>query len=104
MHIHVEARRNKSPVAAGPARYSQLDGPYPFCWLDATFLKDRHEHRVVSLAVVITVGVNCDGQREVLGLDVGPSEDEAFWLAFLRSLVARGLNGSSWSAVTATRV
>jgi transposase-like protein len=43
--------------------------------------------------VVIAVGVNSDGQREVLGVDVGPSEDGAFWLAFLRSLVARGLSG-----------
>jgi len=48
---------------------------------------------VVSMAVVIAVGVNSDGQREVLGVDVGPSEDGAFWLAFLRSLVARGLRG-----------
>ncbi|MGI9148602.1 MAG: IS256 family transposase, partial [Chloroflexota bacterium] len=61
--------------------------------LDATFLKVRQKHRVVSMAVVIAVGVNCDGQREVLGLDVGPSEDGAFWLAFLRNLVARGLSG-----------
>jgi putative transposase len=74
-------------------RTRRLDGAYPFCWLDATFLKVRQEHRVVSMAVVIAVGVNCDGQREVLGLDVGPSEDGAFWLAFLRSLVARGLSG-----------
>ena len=74
-------------------RTRKLDGSYPFCWLDATFLKVRQEHRVVSMAVVIAVGVNCDGQREVLGLDIGPSEDGAFWLAFLRSLVARGLSG-----------
>jgi transposase-like protein len=74
-------------------RTRKLDGQYPCCWLDATFLKVRHEHRVVSMAVVIAVGVNQDGQREVLGLDVGPSEDGAFWLAFLRGLVARGLSG-----------
>src|SRR6266545_838683 len=74
-------------------RTRKLDGPYPFCWLDATFIKVRHDHRVVSMAVVIAVGVNSDGQREVLGVDVGPSEDSAFWLAFLRGLVARGLNG-----------
>jgi putative transposase len=74
-------------------RTRKLDGSYPFCWLDATFLKVRHEHRVVSMAVVIAIGVNCDGQREVLGVDVGPSEDGAFWLAFLRGLVARGLSG-----------
>jgi putative transposase len=70
-----------------------LVGPYPYVWLDATYLKVRQDGRVVSMAVVIAIGVNGDGQREVLGLDVGPSEDGAFWLAFLRSLVARGLGG-----------
>jgi putative transposase len=74
-------------------RTRKLDRSYAYCQLDATFVKVRQEHRVVSMAVVIAVGVNQDGQREVLGLDVGPSEDGAFWLAFLRSLVARGLNG-----------
>jgi len=74
-------------------RTRKLDGPYPFCWLDATFLKVRHDYRVVSMAVVIAVGVNSDGQREVLGVDDGPSEDGAFWLTFLRSLIARGLSG-----------
>ena len=56
-------------------------------------MKARDGGRVVSTAVVIAIGVNGDGQREVLGLDVGPSEDGAFWLRFLRSLVARGLRG-----------
>ena len=74
-------------------RTRKLDGPYAYVQLDATFVKVRQEHRVVSMAVVIAVGVNQDGQREVLGLDVGPSEDGAFWHAFLRSLVARGLSG-----------
>jgi transposase-like protein len=74
-------------------RTRKLEGPYPYCWLDATFLKVRDGGRVVSMAVVIAVGVNAEGQREILGLDVGPSEDGAFWLAFLRSLVARGLSG-----------
>jgi putative transposase len=74
-------------------RTRPLEGPYPVCWLDATFLKVRQEHRVVGMAVVIAVGVNREGQREVLGVDVGPSEDGAFWLAFLRGLVARGLSG-----------
>src|SRR5919204_6845995 len=74
-------------------RTRKLDGPYPYCWLDATFLKVREGGRVVSMAVVIAVGVNAEGQREILGLDVGPSEDGAFWLAFLRSLVTRGLSG-----------
>jgi transposase-like protein len=74
-------------------RSRPLEGEYPYVWLDATFVKARDGGRVVSQAVVIAIGVNGDGQREVLGLDVGPSEDGAFWLAFLRSLVARGLSG-----------
>jgi putative transposase len=74
-------------------RTRKLDGPYPYLWLDATFLKVRQDGRVVSLAVVLAIGVNAGGQREVLGLDVGPSEDGAFWVQFLRSLVARGLAG-----------
>jgi transposase-like protein len=65
---------------------------YPYLWLDATFLKGRQQGRVVAQAVVIAIGLTATtGQREVLGLDVGPSEDGAFWLAFLRGLVARGL-------------
>jgi putative transposase len=74
-------------------RTRKLDGPYPYVWLDATFLKVRQDGRVVSLAVVLAIGVGASGQREVLGLDVGPSEDGAFWVQFLRSLVARGLSG-----------
>jgi putative transposase len=70
-----------------------LEGSYPYVWLDATFVKVRDGGRVVGMAVVIAIGVNGDGQREVLGLDVGPSEDGAFWLRFLRRLVARGLAG-----------
>jgi transposase-like protein len=74
-------------------RTRKLDGPYPYIWLDATFPKVRQDGRVVSMALVIAIGVNARGEREVLGLDVGASEDGAFWLAFLRSLVARGLSG-----------
>jgi putative transposase len=74
-------------------RNRPLEGVFPYVWLDATFVKARDGGRVVSQAVVIAIGVNGDGQREVLGLDVGPSEDGAFWLSFLRSLVARGLSG-----------
>src|SRR5690242_4124267 len=75
-------------------RTRKLEGTYPYIWLDATFLKVRQDHRVVSMAVVIAVGLNAaTGQREVLGVDVGPSEDGAFWLRFLRALVARGLTG-----------
>lgn len=74
-------------------RTRELSADYPYLWLDATYLKVRENGRVVSLAVVIAIGVTFAGEREVLGLDVGPSEDGAFWRAFLRGLVARGLRG-----------
>jgi putative transposase len=66
---------------------------FPYVFLDATYLKARVDGRVVSRAVVIATGVTADGGREILGLDVGDSEDGAFWTAFLRSLKARGLQG-----------
>jgi putative transposase len=70
------------------------EASYPYVWLDATYVKARAQGRVAGQAVVIAMGLNATtGQREVLGLDVGPSEDGAFWLAFLRGLLARGLSG-----------
>jgi putative transposase len=66
---------------------------YPYVFLDATYGKARVNHRVVSQAVVVAFGVAADGRREVLGFDVGDSENEAFWTGFLRSLKARGLGG-----------
>lgn len=74
-------------------RNRPLEGRYPYVWLDALYLKVRQNHRVVSLALVIALGVNELGEREVLGFALGGSETEAFWLEFLRSLVQRGLNG-----------
>jgi putative transposase len=75
-------------------RNRELEGPYPYIWLDATYLKSRQDGRVTSTAVVIAVGVKGDtGEREVLGFEVGPSEDGAFWTTFVRSLVDRGLWG-----------
>ena len=62
-------------------------------FLDATYCKARVDHQVVSQAVVVAIGVRADGHREVLGVDVGDSENGAFWTAFLRSLKARGLGG-----------
>lgn len=66
---------------------------FPYVFLDATYLKGRVDHQVVSRAVVVATGVSMDGHREVLGCAVGDSEDGAFWTAFLRSLRARGLGG-----------
>ncbi len=68
-------------------------GPYTYVWLDALFHKVREGGRVVSVATVIATGVNGDGHREVLGVDVFTAEDGAGWTAFLRGLVARGLSG-----------
>ena len=72
---------------------SLAETAYPYVFLDATYCKARVHHRVVSQAVVVAVGVTADGHREVLGIDVGDSEDGAFWTAFLRGLKARGLGG-----------
>lgn len=76
-------------------RTRRLEAAYPYVWLDATFVKVRAGGRVVNQAVVIAIGVRESGEREVLGLDVGASEDGAFWLGFLRSLLARGLPGGA---------
>ncbi len=70
-----------------------IDGEHPYVWLDATFHKVREAGRVISMATVVAVGVNTEGWRQVLGIAAGPSEDHAFWTAFLRSLVRRGLKG-----------
>ncbi len=66
---------------------------YPYVWLDATYLKCREGSRVTSVAAVVAIGVTAAGEREVLGLDIGSSEDAAFWTEFLRGLVTRGLSG-----------
>ncbi|GAB3976545.1 hypothetical protein GCM10029978_063710 [Actinoallomurus acanthiterrae] len=70
---------------------SLADQPFRYVFLDATYCKARVDHRVVSQAIV--AGVAADRRREVLGFDVGDSEDGAFWTAFLRSLKTRGLHG-----------
>jgi putative transposase len=69
------------------------DTSYPYVFLDATYCKARVDRQVVSQAVVVAIGVRADGHREVLGVDVGDSENGAFWTGFLRSLKARGLSG-----------
>ena len=74
-------------------RNRPLEGNYPYVWLDAMYLKVRQNHRIVSLAMVIAIGVSEKGQRKMLGFGLGASETEAFWQEFLRSLVKRGLKG-----------
>jgi transposase-like protein len=70
-----------------------LEGDWSYLWLDATYVKLRQAGRIVSVAVIIAVGVNDDGRREILGMTVGASEAETFWTEFLRSLARRGLRG-----------
>ncbi|MFH6784843.1 MULTISPECIES: IS256 family transposase [Methylobacterium] len=70
-----------------------IKGERPYPWIDATYVKVRQNHRIVSAAVIMAVGVNTDGRREALGFDIGPSEAETFWTAFLRKLAWRGLRG-----------
>ena len=70
-----------------------LEGDWPYLWIDATYIKVREAGRIVSKAVIIAVGVNTEGVREVLGMAIGPSEAEPFWTNFLRSLTRRGLRG-----------
>src|SRR5919108_2011034 len=70
-----------------------IEGDWPYLWIDATYVKMRQAGRIVSVAVIVAVGVNSDGRREILGMDVGPSEAETFWTEFLRKLARRGLRG-----------
>ena len=70
-----------------------IEGDWPYVWLDATYVKVRRDHHIVAVAVIVAVGVNSDGRREVLGMTVGHCEAEPFWAEFLRSLTRRGLRG-----------
>ena len=70
-----------------------IEGDWPYLWIDATYVKAREAGRIVSVAVIVAVAVNTDGQRQVLGMKVGASEAEPFWTEFLRSLTRRGLRG-----------
>jgi transposase-like protein len=70
-----------------------IEGDWPYLWIDATYVKVRQNGRIVSVAVIIAVGVNSDGRREVLGMEIGASEAEPFWTGFLRKLARRGLRG-----------
>jgi putative transposase len=94
---------SKSQVSAMAAELDELvegfrsrpldAGPYTFVWIDALTQKVREGGRTVSVHCLIATGVNAEGYREILGIDVTSSEDGAGWLAFLRGLVARGLTG-----------
>jgi transposase-like protein len=70
-----------------------IEGDWPYLWIDATYVKVREAGRIVSVAVTIAVAVNTDGRREVLGMAIGASEAETFWVEFLRKLKRRGLAG-----------
>jgi len=70
-----------------------IEGDWLYLWVDATYLKVRQNGRIVSVAAIVAVGVNADGRREVLGLEIGASEAETFWTGFLRKLARRGLRG-----------
>ena len=70
-----------------------LEGDWPYLWIDATYVQVRESGRIVSVAVIVAVAVNSDGRREVLGMDIDPSEAETFWTAFLRKLAQRGVRG-----------
>jgi len=74
-------------------RQRPLEGSYPYVWLDALYLKVRSNHRIISQALVVAIGAKETGERELLGFALGPSEEEAFWLEFLRWLMRRGLKG-----------
>jgi transposase-like protein len=80
-------------VVVQPFRERALVGAYPYVWLDALYLKVRANHRIVSQALVIAIGVRETGEREILGFALGASEEAAFWSEFLRSLARRGLSG-----------
>lgn len=80
--------------AVGAFRTRDLDHiEFPYVYLDATYLHVRDDHQVTSKAVVVATGITAGGGREVLGVDIGDSEDEVFWRGFLRSLKNRGLGG-----------
>jgi putative transposase len=83
LDVQVEAFRNRSLDA----------GPYSFVWMDALTQKVREGGRTVNVHVLVATGVNADGHREILGVEVTSAEDGTGWLAFVRGLVARGLSG-----------
>ena len=91
-----EVSRLCSELDASMKRFRdrQLEGEYPYVWLDGKCVKVRYSGRVENQVAVVAVGVNQSGQREILGFDVGPAESHDFWLGFLRGLAKRGLRGT----------
>ena len=75
-----------------------IEGDWPYVWFGATYVKARRNHRIVSVAVIIAVGVNTDGRREVLGMDIGPSEAETFWTELPHASCAGAVCGASSSS------
>jgi putative transposase len=98
--VRVRRLRNRSRIDFPPRDEKvqaflerPIEGDRPSIWIDATYLKGRRGGRILPVAVIIAVGVNADGRREVLGMDVGTSEAEPIWTEFLRNLTRRGLRG-----------
>ena len=90
---HVSRICGELDTVVAAFRTRPLTGEHRYLWVDATYHKVRVAGRVLSQATVVAVGVTSEGDRQVLGVDAGPSEDRAFWTAFVRSLVKRGLTG-----------
>lgn len=80
-----------------------IEGDWSYLWIDATYLKVRRGGRIVPVAVIIAIGVNTDGRREFLGLEIGTSKAEPIWTEFLRDLTRRGLRGVNWSSPMRTK-
>ncbi len=87
----------------GAFRNRPLEGTFPYLWLDAKHLKVRDRGHVRSKALVVAYAVHETGCREVIGIDIGETESEAFWTEFLRGSVGRGLAGCAWRSPTSTR-
>lgn len=74
-------------------RNRHLEKPYPFLFVDATYLKVRENHRIVSKAFMVAIATNADGRREIIGFDVYDNESNDTWFLFIESLKKRGLSG-----------
>lgn len=101
VQVSAMARHLDEQVTAFRNRFLDA-GPYAFVWVDALTQKVREGGRIINIHALMAVGVNADGHREILGLDVATTEDGAGWLAFLRSLIARDCPASSSSSPTPT--